>query len=88
MSMVDLEGSEGYRPSAEFVGDSNETLINLTDSTELLLLKLPSVNDFLSDIRGQKLFLTLRTDGKLASFEGSSGKQSESVVTSPLLCSC
>jgi len=30
--------------------------------------------DFLSDIHGQKLSLTLNNDGKLASFEGSSGK--------------
>ncbi|KAL5150455.1 Mediator-associated protein 2 [Glycine soja] len=74
MSMVDLEGKEGYRPSTEYVEDSNETLINLTDSTELLFLKLPSSNDFLSDIHGQKLFLTLHNDGKLASFKDSSGK--------------
>lgn len=44
MSMVDLEGSEGYRPSAELLVDNNKALINLIDSTELLLLKLPSVN--------------------------------------------
>ncbi|KAK7369057.1 hypothetical protein VNO80_11091 [Phaseolus coccineus] len=74
ISMADLEGAEGYMPSAEYVEDTNETLINLTDSTELLFLKLPSSNDFLSDIHGQKLFLTLHNDGKLASFEGSSGK--------------
>ncbi|TKY59226.1 Mediator-associated protein 2 [Spatholobus suberectus] len=74
MSMVDLEGAEGYRPSAEYVEDSNEALINLNDSTELLFLKLPLHNDLLSDIHGQKLFLTLHNDGKLASFEGSSGK--------------
>ncbi|XP_014507391.1 uncharacterized protein LOC106767083 [Vigna radiata var. radiata] len=74
MSMADLEGVEGYRPSAEYVEDSNEALVDLTDSTELLFLKLPSSNDFLSDINGQKLFLTLNNGGKLASFEGSSGK--------------
>ncbi|KAK7306669.1 hypothetical protein VNO77_44621 [Canavalia gladiata] len=73
MSMVDLEGA-CYRPSAEYVEDSNEALINLTDSTELLLLKLPFANDLLSDIHGQKLFLTLHSDAKLASFEGSSGQ--------------
>ncbi|XP_020235728.1 uncharacterized protein LOC109815420 [Cajanus cajan] len=72
--MVDIEGTEGYKPSAEYVEDSNEALINLTDSTELLLLKLPFSNDFLSDIHGQKLFLTLQNNGKLAIFEGSSGK--------------
>ena len=48
MPMVDLEGTEGYIPSTEYVEDSNETLINLTDSTELLFLKLPSSNVSLS----------------------------------------
>ncbi|QCE04704.1 uncharacterized protein LOC114166108 [Vigna unguiculata] len=72
--MADLEGAEGYRPSAEYVEDSNEALIDLTDSTELLFLKLPSSNDFLSDIHGKKLSLTLHNDGKVARFEGSSGK--------------
>jgi len=42
--MADLEGAEGYKPSAEYVEDSNDALINLTDSTELLFLKLPSSN--------------------------------------------
>ncbi|RDX59293.1 Mediator-associated protein 2, partial [Mucuna pruriens] len=74
MPMVDLEGTEGYKPSAEYVEDSNEALINLTDSTELLFLKLPLRNDFLSEIHGQKMFLTLQNDGKLATFEDSSGK--------------
>ncbi|KAL2344226.1 hypothetical protein Fmac_005511 [Flemingia macrophylla] len=72
--MVDMEGTEGYRPSAEYVEDRNEALINLSDSTELLFLKLPFSNDFLSDIHGQKLCLTLHNYGKLANFEGSSGK--------------
>ncbi|KAK7400925.1 hypothetical protein VNO78_12234 [Psophocarpus tetragonolobus] len=75
LPMVDLESTEGYTSSAEYVEDSNEALINLTDSTELLFLKLPFSNDFLSDIHGQKLLLTLHNDGKLASFEGSSGKE-------------
>ncbi|QCD93112.1 hypothetical protein DEO72_LG5g1183 [Vigna unguiculata] len=44
ISMADLEGAEGYKPSAEYVEDSNDALINLTDSTELLFLKLPSSN--------------------------------------------
>ncbi|KAL2344086.1 hypothetical protein Fmac_005371 [Flemingia macrophylla] len=71
-----MEGIEGYRPSAEYVEDSNEALINLSDSTELLFLKLPFSNDFLSDIHGQKLCLTLtlHNDGKVANFKGSSGK--------------
>lgn len=42
--MADLDGAEGYRPSAEYVEDNNEALIDLTDSTELLFLKLPSSN--------------------------------------------
>lgn len=46
--MADLEGVEGYRPSAEYVEDSNEALVDLTDSTELLFLKLPSSNVSLS----------------------------------------
>ncbi|XP_014515823.1 uncharacterized protein LOC106773616 [Vigna radiata var. radiata] len=74
MPMADLDGAEGYRPSAEYVEDNNEALIDLTDSTELLFLKLPSSNDFLSDIHGKKLSLTLDNGGKLAHFEGSSGK--------------
>ncbi|XP_061352579.1 mediator-associated protein 2 [Gastrolobium bilobum] len=76
MSMVDSESVEGYRPPSEFVEDSNEALVdlNLTDSTELWLLKLPFSNDLLSDIDGQELSLNLHNDGKLASFEGSSGK--------------
>lgn len=44
MPMADLDGAEGYRPSAEYVEDNNEALIDLTDSTELLFLKLPSSN--------------------------------------------
>ncbi|XP_027334279.1 mediator-associated protein 2 [Abrus precatorius] len=78
MSMVDLEGV-CYRPSAEYVEDSNEALINLTDSSELLFLRLPFTNDLLSEIHGQKLSLTLHNDGKLASFEGSSGNVYEFV---------
>ncbi|CAJ1938450.1 unnamed protein product [Sphenostylis stenocarpa] len=54
--MMDLEGAEGYRPSAEYVEDSNEALINLTDSTELLFLKLPSSNE-LDD--GRAVFVPL-----------------------------
>ncbi|TKY45857.1 hypothetical protein E2542_SST27458 [Spatholobus suberectus] len=64
--MVDLEGTEAYRPSAEYVEDSNEALTNLTDSTEFLFLKLPFSNDLLSDIDGQKLYLTLHNDGKIS----------------------
>lgn len=43
-AMGDLEGTGAYRPSAEYVEDSNEALINMTDSTELVLLKLPFSN--------------------------------------------
>jgi len=55
--MADLEGAESYRPSAEYEEDSNEALINLTDSTELLFLKLPSSNVSLSFMPGVCLFL-------------------------------
>jgi len=55
--MADLEGAEGYRPSAEYVEDSNEALVDLTDSTELLFLKLPSSNVSLSFMPLVSLFV-------------------------------
>jgi len=55
--MGDLEGAEDYMPSAEYVEDTNEALINLTDSTELLFLKLPSSNVSLSFMPLVCLFL-------------------------------
>ncbi|KAJ1378597.1 hypothetical protein SESBI_47683 [Sesbania bispinosa] len=74
--MVGSENAEGYRPQTEYVEDSNEALIdlNLSDSTELWLLKLPFSKDLLSAIDGEELSLNLHNDGKLTSFKDSSGK--------------
>lgn len=71
---MDGAGEEGYKPPTEFREDSKDPLVelNLTDSTELWLIQWP-VNQP-PDFDGQVLSLKLRQDGRLGSFEGSSGK--------------
>ena len=46
MPMVDSESVESYRPPLEFEEESKKALVdlNMTDSTELWLLKLPFSN--------------------------------------------
>ncbi|KAL5062936.1 hypothetical protein RYX36_024673 [Vicia faba] len=70
------DDSESYKPHHEFKQDVKEPLVdlNLTESNELWLLRLPFSNDLLADIDGQELSLKLDKDGTLASFEGASGK--------------
>lgn len=66
---------EGYMPPPEFVEDAKEALVDLdtSDSTELWLIQWP--NDMPVDFDGQELTLKLHRDGKLGTFEGSSGKE-------------
>ncbi|XP_030551960.2 mediator-associated protein 2 [Rhodamnia argentea] len=66
---------EGYMPPPEFVEDAKEALVDLdtSDSTELWLIQWPS--DMPVDFDGQELTLKLHRDGKLGTFEGSSGKE-------------
>ncbi|XP_004499521.1 mediator-associated protein 2-like [Cicer arietinum] len=73
MSNID---SDRYKPHVEFVEEAKEALIdlNLTESTELWLLKLPISNDLLTDIDGQELSLKLHNEGNLGTFKGASGK--------------
>ncbi|CAL5195459.1 unnamed protein product [Lathyrus oleraceus] len=70
------DDSKSYKPHHEFKQDVKEALVdlNLTESSELWLLKLPFSNDLLADIDGQELSVKLDKDGTLASFEGASGK--------------
>ncbi|CAK8560198.1 unnamed protein product [Lathyrus sativus] len=70
------DDSKSYKPHHEFKQDVKEALVdlNLTESNELWLLKLPFSNDLLADIDGQELLVKLDKDGTLASFEGASGK--------------
>ncbi|RZC03791.1 hypothetical protein D0Y65_018436 [Glycine soja] len=51
-----------------------EPLLDIMLIIVFIVLLYDVGQDFLSDIHGQKLFLTLHNDGKLASFEDSSGK--------------
>ncbi|XP_031384617.1 mediator-associated protein 2 isoform X1 [Punica granatum] len=65
----------GYQPPAGFVEDQREPLLDLklTDSTELWLIQWPRNTP--PDFNGQEVTLKLNHDGKLGSFEGSSGKE-------------
>ncbi|KAF3450926.1 hypothetical protein FNV43_RR07015 [Rhamnella rubrinervis] len=75
--MASGSGAEGggYRPPPEFLEDSKEPLLDLslTDSTELWLIQWPKKHN--PDFDGQEVSLKLHRDGKLASFEGSSGRK-------------
>ncbi|XP_058743666.1 uncharacterized protein LOC131616369 [Vicia villosa] len=73
---ISKDDPESYKPHHEFKQDVKEALVdlNLTESSELWLLRLPFSNDLLADIDGQELSLKLDKDGTLASFEGASGK--------------
>lgn len=51
-----------------------EPLLDIMLIIVFIVLLYDVGQDFLSDIHGQKLFLTLHNDGKLASFKDSSGK--------------
>ncbi|KAK3429996.1 hypothetical protein EUGRSUZ_E01503 [Eucalyptus grandis] len=66
---------EGYVPPPEYVEDAKEALVDLdtSDSTELWLIQWP--RDMPPDLGGQELKLKLHHDGKLGSFEDSSGKE-------------
>ncbi|KAF8040154.1 hypothetical protein BT93_B2394 [Corymbia citriodora subsp. variegata] len=66
---------EGYVPPPEYVEDAKEALLDLdaSDSTELWLIQWP--RDMPPDLGGQELTLKLHRDGKLGSFEDSSGKE-------------
>ncbi|XP_057742893.1 mediator-associated protein 2 [Arachis stenosperma] len=84
VSMVDSQNVEGYRPAPDFEEDRRSALLNLemNDSTELWLIKLPfstsshqsRMEHMLSEIDGEELSFNLHSDGKLASFEDSSEK--------------
>lgn len=67
--------AEGYKPQADFEENVKEPLVdfNMTDSTELWLIQWPKNQN--PDFDGKELSLKLHDDGKLGSFEGSSGKE-------------
>ncbi|MED6204397.1 hypothetical protein PIB30_008841 [Stylosanthes scabra] len=83
--MAESENVEGYRPAPDYEEDRRSALVDLemNDSTELWLIKLPfstvsshrsSMENMLSEIDGEELSFNLHGDGKLASFEDSSEK--------------
>ncbi|XP_038896123.1 mediator-associated protein 2 [Benincasa hispida] len=65
---------EGYKPPAEFEEDKREFLtdISLSNSEELWLIQWPA--NQAPDFDGQEFSLQLHPDGRLGSFQGSSGK--------------
>ncbi|KAF5746366.1 mediator-associated protein 2 [Tripterygium wilfordii] len=66
---------EGYEPPKDFEEDTKEPLVDLqlTDSTELWLIQWPSNQT--PDFDGMEVTLDLNRDGRLGTFEGSSGKE-------------
>lgn len=78
-SSSDDEDSKRYRPNKEFIKYSTEPIVdlNLNDSTELWLIKVPNSNDknLVDDIAGKELSFKLKKEGTLASFEGTSGEK-------------
>ncbi|XP_077229155.1 uncharacterized protein LOC143862046 [Tasmannia lanceolata] len=72
-----MDASEdGYKPPSEFQEDTKEPLveISLTGSTELWLIQWPINHLEPKDFEGKELSLKLHHDGRLGSFESSSGK--------------
>lgn len=67
---------EGYQPPPEYKEDDKEPLseISSTDSTELWLIQWPINQLQPDDFEGKEISLKLHRDGKLGSFESSSGK--------------
>ncbi|XP_010243688.1 PREDICTED: mediator-associated protein 2 isoform X1 [Nelumbo nucifera] len=68
-----------YRPPPEFEENTRDPLvdISLTDSTEFWLIQWP--HNQTPDFDGQEVTLKLHRDGRMGSFEGSSGKEYEVV---------
>lgn len=77
-SSSDDEDSKRYKPNKEFVEYATGPLVdlNLTDSTELWLIKVPNSNDknLIDDIAGKESSFKLNKEGTLASFAGASGE--------------
>ncbi|KAG6661591.1 hypothetical protein CIPAW_03G184600 [Carya illinoinensis] len=72
---MDSDNEQGYKPPPDFHVEAKEPLIDpsLTDSKELWLIQWPNSKE-LPGLDGQELSLKLHHDGKLGSFEDSSGK--------------